>query len=63
MIAKIEEYIAEVEAFQAVDAATLEEFRIRFLGKKGVLAELFDEFKKAPVEQKKEIGDRNDRIF
>ena len=62
MIAKIEEYIAEVEAFQAVDAATLEEFRIRFLGKKGVLTELFDEFKKAPVEQKREIGQALNRL-
>ena len=62
MIAKIEEYIAEVEAFQAVDAATLEEFRIRFLGKKGVLAELFDEFKKAPAEQKREIGQALNRL-
>ena len=62
MIAKIEEYIAEVEAFQAADAATLEEFRIRFLGKKGVLAELFDEFKKAPAEQKREIGQALNRL-
>lgn len=35
-----------------------EEFRILFLSKKGKLNELFEDFKKVPNEQKKEVGQR-----
>ena len=32
------------------------EFRVKYLGKKGILSELFEQFKTIPDEQKKEIG-------
>jgi len=56
MIDKIKEYISEATAFTADDAATLEQFRIKFLGSKGLLKDLFAEFKNVPNEQKKEFG-------
>jgi len=56
MIDKIKEYIAEAEAFQTDNKETLEQFRIKFLGSKGVLKDLFAEFKNVPNEQKKEFG-------
>lgn len=56
MIDKIQEYIAEVQAFHTDDAAILEQFRIKFLGSKGLLKDLFAEFKNVPNEQKKEFG-------
>ena len=56
MLDKIKNYIDEVNAFKSTEKDKLEEFRIRFLGKKGVLNDLFEEFKKASSEQKKEIG-------
>lgn len=34
----------------------LEEFRLKFLSKKGELNELFEEFKKVSGEEKKELG-------
>ncbi|MDI1316824.1 phenylalanine--tRNA ligase subunit alpha [Flavobacterium sp.] len=56
MIDKIKEYIGEATAFNTEDAATLEQFRIKFLGSKGLLKDLFAEFKNVPNEQKKEFG-------
>ncbi|WP_276976253.1 phenylalanine--tRNA ligase subunit alpha, partial [Flavobacterium filum] len=56
MIDKIKEYIGEAQAFQTDNAATLEQFRIKFLGSKGLLKDLFAEFKNVPNEQKKEFG-------
>ena len=37
-------------------AAEVEQFRIKYLGKKGVIASLFDQFKSLPNDQKKEMG-------
>jgi phenylalanyl-tRNA synthetase alpha chain len=56
MIDKIKEYIAEAQAFQTDNKEILEHFRIKFLGSKGLLKELFAEFKNVPNEQKKEFG-------
>jgi len=56
MIEKIKEYIAEAEAFTAQDKEALEAFRIKFLGKKGLLNDFFAEFKTVPNDQKKEYG-------
>ena len=56
MIDKIREYIAEAQAFSTQNGAELEAFRIKFLGSKGLLKELFAEFKNVPNEQKKEFG-------
>jgi len=56
MIDKIKEYIAEAEAFSTQNKEDLEAFRIKFLGKKGILNDFFAEFKNVPNDQKKEFG-------
>ena len=56
MINKIKQHIVEVKAFQTEDKSTLEEFRIKYLGSKGLLKDFFAEFKNVPNEQKKEFG-------
>ena len=56
MIDKIKEYIGEAAAFNTDSAATLDQFRIKFLGSKGLLKDLFAEFKNVPNDQKKEFG-------
>ena len=56
MIGKIKEHIATVENFQAQSREELEAFRIKYLGKKGLLNEYFAEFKNVPNEEKKEFG-------
>ncbi|MBT8262618.1 MAG: phenylalanine--tRNA ligase subunit alpha [Bacteroidia bacterium] len=56
MIDKIKEHIAEVEAFTAKTREEVESFRIKYLGKKGLLNEFFAEFKNVSKDQKKEFG-------
>lgn len=56
MIDKIKEHIAEVEKFTAQAKEEIENFRIKYLGRNGLLNEFFAEFKNVPNEQKKEFG-------
>ena len=56
MIEKIHKLIEEAEAFSTQSTKDLEVFRIKFLGKKGVLNDLFASFKEVPNEQKKDFG-------
>ncbi|AFU68555.1 phenylalanyl-tRNA synthetase alpha chain PheS [Psychroflexus torquis ATCC 700755] len=56
MIDKIKAYIYEVERFTTDNTEDLEQFRIQYLGKKGILNTFFAEFKNVPNEQKKEFG-------
>ena len=56
MINKIKEHIKEAQGFITEDKSTLEEFRIKYLGSKGLLKDFFAEFKNVPNEQKKEFG-------
>ncbi|MFV8280638.1 phenylalanine--tRNA ligase subunit alpha [Christiangramia marina] len=56
MIDKIKGHIAEVENFNAATNEEIETFRIKYLGKKGILNDYFAEFKNVPNEQKKEFG-------
>ena len=56
MLDKIKAYIKDVEAFEAKTEAEIEEFRIKYLGKKGLLNQYFSEFKNVANEEKKEFG-------
>ncbi len=56
MIDQIQAYIQEVEAFQTTDKNELEQFRIKFIGSKGILKDLFAAFKAVPNEEKKAFG-------
>ncbi len=56
MIDKIKEHIAEVEKFSADSSEAVEAFRIKYLGKKGLLNDFFSEFKNVANDQKKEFG-------
>jgi len=56
MIERIKTLLAEVENFSTQNKEELEQFRIKFLAKKGLITDLFSEFKNVPKEQKKEFG-------
>jgi len=56
MIDAIKEHITVVENFNTVTLGEVESFRIKYLGKKGVLNDFFEKFKKVPNDQKKEFG-------
>ena len=56
MIDTIKRHILEVKNFTAESKDAVEAFRIKYLGKKGLLTDFFAEFKNVPNEQKKEFG-------
>ncbi|MEY5068351.1 MAG: phenylalanine--tRNA ligase subunit alpha [Bacteroidota bacterium] len=56
MQAKIDQYTSEINAFQPANADELESFRIKYLGSKGLIKDLFDEFKSVGPEEKRLFG-------
>ncbi|MFW6218549.1 MAG: phenylalanine--tRNA ligase subunit alpha [Bacteroidota bacterium] len=56
MLERVNIYIQEVKNFTTSSSDELEEFRLKFLSKKGIVNDLFDEFRNLPPEQKRETG-------
>lgn len=56
MLDKIKELITEVEEFKASTLEEVEEFRIKFSGRNGLVNEYMKEFRNVPNELKKEYG-------
>jgi phenylalanyl-tRNA synthetase alpha chain len=56
MFEKINQHIAEAEAATPNGKEELEAYRLQYLGKKGVLTDLFAMMKEVPAEQRKEFG-------
>ena len=56
LLEKIEEYKNEIDSADISKNDALEEFRIKFLGSKNVLKDLYKELKTVPNETKKEVG-------
>lgn len=53
---KIAQYTKEVEQFTPASAADVESFRLKFLVSKGIIKELFEEFKTVSPEEKRTLG-------
>ena len=47
---------ADIKAFQPKDAGEVEAYRIKYLGTKGIVKQIFGEMKNVPSDQKKEAG-------
>ena len=56
LVKQIEDYKKEISSFIVTDEKQAEEFRIKYLGTKGLLKSIMGEMKNVPVEQKKEAG-------
>ena len=56
MINKIKSSIKEISSFESKSSEEIELFRIKYLGKKGIINKLFSEFKTIDNSQKKEVG-------
>jgi phenylalanyl-tRNA synthetase alpha chain len=56
MISRIKDYIEELKNQSFASAEELELFRIKYLGKKGLIADLFTAFRSVPKEDRKEVG-------
>lgn len=53
---KANEVLKQIEAEQPADAAALEQFRIKYIGTKGIIKDLFGAMGQVPNERKKEYG-------
>ena len=56
LLEKLESYRNEINATEISSADAAEVYRIRFLGTKGIVKNLFQEMKNVPAEKKKEFG-------
>ena len=56
MLDKVKELIGDVNAFKATTKEEVETFRIKYLGSKGLLKDLFAEFKNVDDELRKDFG-------
>jgi len=53
---KIKTHLDEIASFSTTKADELEQFRIKYLGKNGILNAFFEEFKAQPPQQKQVLG-------
>lgn len=53
---RIETLLSEVEQFAATNAEQAEQFRLKYMSRKGQISVLFDEFKTVSPELKREVG-------
>ena len=58
MIGKLDEHISYIKNFKSKDIDEIESLKIQFLGRKGIINDLFSEFKNVPSDQKKEYGQK-----
>ncbi len=56
MLEKINRLKAEIEALTAADAAEVEALRIKYLSKKGLVSQLFNDFRELPADSKRQLG-------
>jgi phenylalanyl-tRNA synthetase alpha chain len=56
LLSQIEQYKKEISQFSNGDTKSVEEFRIKWLGTKGIIKSLMGELKNVPNEKKKEFG-------
>ncbi len=56
MQGKIKQFLKEIDSFYTKDIEELEKFRVKYLGKKGIISDLFSEFKDVQQNQRKELG-------
>ncbi|HEY5123466.1 MAG TPA: phenylalanine--tRNA ligase subunit alpha, partial [Ignavibacteria bacterium] len=58
MLQKITALLKEVSTLSLKSSEELELFRLKYLSKKGLLSDLFEDFKNVPVSEKKEVGQK-----
>ena len=58
MLEKIEKLMAEIASLAAKNADEAEALRIKYLGKKGEVTNLMNDFRNVPAEQKRELGQK-----
>ena len=63
MLKKIEEHILDIEKFEADSIESAEQFRIKYLGKKGVLNDLFPQVLNSKLLSTFELSTWGKKVF
>jgi phenylalanyl-tRNA synthetase alpha chain len=58
----LQEIASEIESYVINDAKQAEDFRIKFIGSKGLIKELYGELKNVPADQKREFGQQVNQL-
>jgi phenylalanyl-tRNA synthetase alpha chain len=58
MINKIQSLLEEINSIKITTSGDLELFRLKYLSKKGLITEMFEEFRNIPAEQKRNVGQK-----
>ena len=56
MIDKVKIHLKKVNEFETNNSEELQNFKVQYLGKKGILNNFFNSFRDIPVKEKKEFG-------
>ena len=59
---EINKYLAELNKIKIKDANELEKFRIKYISKKGIIPLLFSQLKNIPNNEKKEVGETEEKV-
>jgi phenylalanyl-tRNA synthetase alpha chain len=62
MLQKITDLLKEISGLQIANAEELETFRLKYLSKKGVISDLFEDFRNVAVSEKKEMGQKLNQL-
>ena len=62
MLQKINILINEISTISVKTSEELELFRLKYLSKKGILSDLFEDFRNVPVAEKKEVGQKLNQL-
>ncbi|MFW5803764.1 MAG: phenylalanine--tRNA ligase subunit alpha [bacterium] len=58
MLENIDTILQEIDSFETTDPNEVEQFRLKYLSKKGIISQMFDEFKNVPPQEKKLYGQK-----
>ena len=58
MINKIQSLLEEINSIKITSSGDLELFRLKYLSKRGLITEMFEEFRNIPAEQKRNVGQK-----
>jgi phenylalanyl-tRNA synthetase alpha chain len=58
MLNKIKSLLGEIVTVKINTSSDLESFRLKYLSKKGIITDLFEEFRNIPAEHKREVGQK-----
>jgi phenylalanyl-tRNA synthetase alpha chain len=62
MLEQIDQIIEEIHSLTLITREDAENFRIRYLGKKGIIADLFTEFRSVQADRKKHLGQKINEV-